>query len=343
MKTKGPILIDASWWAGGNRRRGIGKYLEYFFEYVFEAGSPERVWLFPAAVPAREIADFLARFGGQSVTIDTQADHDDQVVELTKLLKEKAIGRALISSPFERPWSLLALMSVLKKSVAVRAIVFDLLPLQYEREILATWPATDRRHYAASIEVIKQVDHFWAISPQTAGQLETLLRVPADKIGVLKFGLTTAWLRPPARGESITQPNPDRRLAITISGGEWRKNLAGTIAYFAQQLAKTHDLSIICQLSLREHWRFRTVALQLDVYPAIRFLGEVSERDKWRLLYNADAFLFLSLAEGLGIPLLEARAAGIQRIIISPELKAAGFDKLVPGCEIAKYQVTTRA
>jgi glycosyltransferase involved in cell wall biosynthesis len=338
------ILIDASWWAGGNRRRGIGKYLSYFFEYVFEVGSKERVWLFPAAVPAAEIADFTARFGGTSAVIDTKITPGEQAAQLERIIKERSIDRALLSSPFERPWSLLDLIESLRKHrLQVQAIVFDLLPLQHETEILSAWPMADQQRYRAGLKLLAQADGFWAISPQVAGQLENLLGISPQKIGVLKFGLVTTWLRAPAKGAPVHRPHSERLLALTISGGEWRKNLSGTIAYFASQLLKTHDLSIICKLSLKEHWRFRRIALQLDAYPLIRFLGEVTEREKWRQLYSADVFLFLSLAEGLGIPLLEARAAGVKRIIISPQLKAAGFDKLVPGCEVAAPTAVTNA
>lgn len=334
---KSPILIDASWWVGGNQRRGIGRYLSYFFESVFEVASADRIWLFPSATSSREIAEFLARFGGGYAVIDIKATPAAQAAALAGIIKEKAIVRSLISSPFERPWSLLDQAEGLKSSkVKIQALLFDLLPLQYEAEILQTWPSADQQRYRQRLELLKLADGFWAISPQTASQLESLLRIPAAKISVLKFGLSPGWLRPPAKGAPARLPHPDKELALTISAGEWRKNLGGTIAYFAQQLSKTHDLFAICRLNLGEQWRFRQIALRWDVHSLVHFLGELTEREKWRYLYSADVFLFLSLAEGLGIPLLEARAAGIKRIIISPQLRSAGLHKLVPGCEVAK-------
>ena len=40
-------------------------------------------------------------------------------------------------------------------------------------------------------------------------------------------------------------------------------------------------------------------------------LGYVSEEEKWELLRNAEGFLFPSLYEGFGLPVLEAQAVGV--------------------------------
>ncbi len=341
MLTNDLTLIDAAWWVGGNRRRGIGKYLAYFFEYVFPVKAAARVWLFPATVPAREIADFTARFGGKAEIINTADSAEQQAQWLTELIERYSVKRVLFSSPFERPWSLLDHVPLfIAHKIPTQAIVFDLLPLQFTKEILATWPLAEQKIYRTRASHLRLLDAYWAISPQTAHSLERLLAVAADRIQILKFGLTTAWLKPPPRGTPPTWPHPEKKAALTISGGEWRKNLAGTLAYFARKLMNSHDLAIICRLSLREHFRLRRQTLQSDSYNAVRFLGEVNERDKWRYLYSTDIFLFLSLAEGLGIPLLEARAAGVPRVIISQELYDQGFHKLVPGCEVVKTTPT---
>jgi len=44
---------------------------------------------------------------------------------------------------------------------------------------------------------------------------------------------------------------------------------------------------------------------------AIRELGYITEEEKWDLLRNADVFLFPSLYEGFGIPVLEAQSVGV--------------------------------
>lgn len=331
------VLLDASWWTGGNRQRGIGQYLSYFFEYIYESASSERVWLFPPGVSAREMADFVARFGGKSVALVSVVNAQDEIV---KIIEQDKIQRVLIGSPFERPWSLLSVADLFSaRKISWEAIIFDLLPAQHEKEILSLWPAKEQSAYRAGLSALKQADRLLAISPHTALQIEKLVQVSGDKIAVLAFGLTPDWLRPPVKGAPVKPRDSNRSIALTISGGEWRKNLAGTLEYFSKELARSHELFVICKLALQEHLKFRRIALGLDVYPLTRFLGQVSQRDKWRYLYSAQVFLFLSLAEGLGIPLLEARAAGIERIIISPELKKQGFDKLAPGCEVAKPSV----
>lgn len=57
-------------------------------------------------------------------------------------------------------------------------------------------------------------------------------------------------------------------------------------------------------------------------------LGYVNEEEKWELLQNADVFLFPTLYEGFGIPVLEAQSVGVpvvtSRISSLPEVGGAG-------------------
>jgi glycosyltransferase involved in cell wall biosynthesis len=54
----------------------------------------------------------------------------------------------------------------------------------------------------------------------------------------------------------------------------------------------------------------RELAIRLGLADAVRFLGPVSEPEKWWLLSNADAVLYPSLAEGFGLVPFEAATAG---------------------------------
>ena len=54
----------------------------------------------------------------------------------------------------------------------------------------------------------------------------------------------------------------------------------------------------------------------------------MSEEEKWELLRNAEAFLFPTLYEGFGLPVLEAQAVGVPVVASdtssSPEIGGAG-------------------
>ena len=127
------------------------------------------------------------------------------------------------------------------------------------------------------------------------------------------------------------------KYVVTISGGEWRKNLAGTLRYFAKRYkGKNLTLAVICRLCRMEQGKLQFLAWRLGIKNQVRWLGYVDERIKWRFLAQARVFLFLSRGEGLGIPLLEAKRAGVPEIVISRELAEAGFRELVPEATVAR-------
>ena len=93
---------------------------------------------------------------------------------------------------------------------------------------------------------------------------------------------------------------------------EERKNILRIIETF-EILKRTyripHELVLVGKPGYGyEKIRSKIQSLQSNI--PIRELGYVSEEEKWSLLRGADAFVFPTLYEGFGIPILEAQAAG---------------------------------
>lgn len=330
-------LIDGLWFFGGNKDRGIGKYLDYFFREVFATPLEERYWLVPQNAPDWQVNTFLARYGGQSIELDTEMSGQRQRELLDRWLDEKEIIEVLIASPFERPRSMLDFIALFEeKALIIQSIVFDLLPLQFRGTILDEWPEEDQELYERRLRRLRRVHRLLAISPQTQNAVTSLLDYPKEQTEVLKFGLGTKWLEVPKNLSPRSESKSLTRV-LTISGGEWRKNLDGTLEYFARNWkGKKAELSIICELGIQQSLTLAFRCARLGIFPQVRFLGKVSEKRKWRELQRADVFLFLSRGEGLGIPLLEARKAKIPRIIISKELAEQGFGTLLESFEVAE-------
>lgn len=93
---------------------------------------------------------------------------------------------------------------------------------------------------------------------------------------------------------------------------EERKNILRIIEAF-EILKRTYQISHELVLVGKPGYGYEKIrskihGLQSDI--PIRELGYVSEEEKWRLLCKADIFVFPTLYEGFGIPVLEAQAAG---------------------------------
>lgn len=326
------IILDGSWWCGGNKQRGIGRYLDAFFRFEFNSEKKEDlIWVLPDWSSQEDRQSFIRNYAGQIVLAPTQADSGHQHQWWLQLVDEKKPKKIWLTSAFERPWSLLSLgKSLFEPDIPVSAVVFDLLPLEYSRTILETWSSVDQQDYQERVELLQQVDHFVAISPYVKRQLVGLLYVESKKIHVPEFGLECSWIEAPnkkVQPHAVTGTHP---LVVTLSGGEWRKNLPGTLRYFARGFSHNYRLVIVCRLGWKEHLRLRWLAFQLGILHRVTFTNFISEEEKWEYLYRAEVGLFLSRAEGLGIPLLEYTRASIPRIVVSRQLERDGFGQLLP-------------
>ncbi|MEM9777345.1 MAG: glycosyltransferase family 1 protein, partial [Chloroflexota bacterium] len=92
-----------------------------------------------------------------------------------------------------------------------------------------------------------------------------------------------------------------------------RKNVAAIVTAFAQIAEQIpHDLLLAGQIG----WRSSGIMAIIDALPdeiksRIHLLGFVPDDQKIGLIKGASAFLYPSLYEGFGFPLLEANACGV--------------------------------
>lgn len=322
------LLIDASWWFGGNRTRGIGRYIDVWLRQ--HAALPQdRIWLVPQTAPDDQVHDLTRRYGGQSVRFPTHQEKRYQHQAWRELTQRYKLSAVWIVSPFERPWSLLTLSdSVVGADWTVRALVFDLLPLQFERAILQTWPEEEQREYRQRLDALMQADELLAISPWVRQEILSWLHVPEKQVNTLEFGLQDDWVTIPDKVDE--QPVSSHPMAVAITGGEWRKNVPGMLRYLSQLPDKELHLYVICRLSPAEMVWFRQLSRQLRVYKRVHWLGEVDEPTKWTYLLQAEQFWHFSYGEGLGIPLLEATRAAVPRVLISRHLERQGVGAILP-------------
>ena len=333
------VLLDGIWFFGGNRTRGIGRYLTYYLEHEVHVPPEERLWLVPKSAPDKLRNDLITRFGGHSLVLDFQETVPRQQELLRRYLEEKGVVSALVLSPFERPWSMIDFIEVfVAKKITTTVLLFDLLPLQFPEKILALWPEEDQKQYRRRVQKLRDATKLQAISPFTKEQIVENLHLPLKSIEVIPFGLNEKWIKPPREVDlKWWREMSCGKYVVTISGGEWRKNLEGTIRYFAKRYArKGYSLIVICKLGKKQLWKLKFLAWRLGIEGKVRFMGEVDERIKWRFLAQAKVFLFFSRGEGLGIPIFEAKRAGVPEIIISQEMADSGLLKLIKQASVAK-------
>jgi glycosyltransferase involved in cell wall biosynthesis len=128
----------------------------------------------------------------------------------------------------------------------------------------------------------------------TRGELIDVLRVPEEKIRLVRYGVN-----PPFRPEG---PASEGEFVLAVSTLEPRKNLVRLVEGFAQADLDGVELRVVGARG----WGDVRVAGQ-----RVRWLGEVSDDELARLYRGARCAAYVSLYEGFGLPVLEAMACGV--------------------------------
>lgn len=164
---------------------------------------------------------------------------------------------------------------------------------------------------------IHKVDKIISVSHSTKSAIIKYLKVPPEKITVIYEGVDFTRFR---RVYDKTLLNLIReeyclpsQFILTVTTIEPRKNVEGLLfAYrrLKQILNNPPKLVIVGRKGLKADKITETVH-QLGLYRDVIFTGYVSD-DHLPLIYNnALVFVFPSLSEGFGLPVLEAMACGL--------------------------------
>ena len=159
----------------------------------------------------------------------------------------------------------------------------------------------------------KRSSRFLAISEFTKREIAEILGVPAERVDVV----------PCACGEQMCRVTDGQRLqklrakyalpehfVLFVGNTNPRKNLARLIRAF--DMAKAQGLPHQLIIAGGQGWKFDQGSVLSDIHnkEAVRFIGFVPDKDMPALYSAADAFLFPTLYEGFGIPVLEAQRCG---------------------------------
>ncbi|MDI6809511.1 MAG: glycosyltransferase family 1 protein [Candidatus Eisenbacteria bacterium] len=189
---------------------------------------------------------------------------------------------------------------------------YDLIPLAYPEY----FSAGKRLIYRlAHMLALKRADAIVAISEGTKADLIRYFHVAPQRI----------FVTPLAAGAHFTPQPPERTIAVKEKYGlpeeyvlyfgsnKPHKNLVRLVKAFAE--SKIGGPSSNVSLVIAGHWderypQAKETAMLLHIEDRVIFLADVSENDLPVLYGGARLFVFPSLYEGFGLPVLEAMACG---------------------------------
>ena len=175
-----------------------------------------------------------------------------------------------------------------------------------------------RPYFRSMIRAARRADRIVTLAPSVRGDVVSTLGVPADRVDVVPHGVDASF-RPldehaPA-GRALTDYGLTHPFALYVGELSARKNLERLIEA-AERLASSIPLMIALVGPMgRGAGRLRTRIAASPLRSRIRVMGYVPPSDLIALYRAADVFVYPSLYEGFGLPVLEAMACGTPVVI----------------------------
>lgn len=147
------------------------------------------------------------------------------------------------------------------------------------------------------------------VSENTKRDVMKLYEVAEEKIRVIYEGYEK---QSTINNQHLTKKS-EKRYLLFIGRLEERKNIVRIIEVFEilkEKYQVPHELALVGKPGYG-YARIKQQIANSKYQNAIIEKGYVSEEKKWELLKNADVFLFPTLYEGFGIPVLEAQSVGV--------------------------------
>ena len=225
-----------------------------------------------------------------------------------------------VMSPFELQQPLDTLWPSWARSGGVRTVVtlYDTIPLVFPEHYLGN--PVIRARYLTRARLVQDADEVLAISGTTAGDAVEHLGVPEKRISVINAGATTKFAGMYASAEDARRvlgtrwPELREGFMLYVAGFEFRKNLERVIAAYGLiplHIRAAHQLVIACRLlpseaAMLDRWA-RDAGIERG---QLVLTGYVTDPELGALYRASGLFVFGSIYEGSGLPILEAMSCG---------------------------------
>ena len=327
------IVFDLQACQSASRLRGIGRYsFSLIQSLIRQAGAHEVCLLVNDLLPG-SITDLRQSFSGL-----VPRDHfvvfraPGSVAELepanswrarcAELVREHAITEldpdfVYISSLFEGfVDDAVTSIGRLHEKGSTAVTLYDLIPLMIPKFYLSD--PIYKSYYLRKLDSLKRAQLLLAISESTRQEAISEVGIPGERIVNISSAVASHFrkidITPDARANALVGFGVTKSFVMSAGVVEPRKNIDGLIRAYAllpRSVREGHQLVVVGQLDTKERQRLLKFARSEGLIgDELVFPGHVTD-DQLILLYNlCTLFVFPSLHEGFGLPVLEAMACG---------------------------------
>ena len=292
----------------GHAERGIARYVTEHALALLEL-APEAIgWIgLSPDVPVPPIAEPLER-SGKAMRQSTDRGPAGELPPIYHLM-----------SPFEADLELDQIWPAWSRATRLVVTLYDLIPLIMHERYNADWGYMATA-WIARLGLLGSAHQILTISQQTADDAMERLNIPEERITVIDSGVSdrfSSLVRSREEANEILRsslPKVRPGFLLYVGGVDYRKNLEGALRGYAElprAVRDAHQLVIACNLAQHLRFSLRIFAQGLGIEPRNLLLtGFVSDRDLAALYRSCELFVFPSLYEGAGLPILEAMTCG---------------------------------
>jgi glycosyltransferase involved in cell wall biosynthesis len=287
---------------------GIGRYSWNMFKALLEIDRDNEYICYFTRLDPPEVLKLPERVRVRHFDAGMIDERFDQLV-LPTLLVEGSID------VYHNPtFSVPAVRTSARTVATVHDVVFRRHPELVEAGLRRYLDRATRRT-VNSADAIITVSHF------SKREIAELYTVEQDRITVIHNGVILPCGRKPNNLGSTVQrglgANADGYV-LYVGSIEPKKNIDVLLRAFASlrrpQAARSYAL-VLAGASNASNYRVEDRIRELGLSGAVSVLGYVSEEDLESLYTHAKAFVYPSLYEGFGLPVLEAMARGIPTVV----------------------------
>ncbi|MFA7373077.1 MAG: glycosyltransferase family 1 protein [bacterium] len=196
------------------------------------------------------------------------------------------------------------------RGYATIATAYDLIPLIFADEYIDDSSLDERLAYKISYKNYKRVDRIIAISESTKTDFIKYLDIDPNKISVVMPGYDSDLFKP-VKNPDLSGYNLPDKFFLYVGAYDTRKNVRKILEGYARICKDVEENFVFTgTISKEQRKRFEEDIDRLGLSRRVIFLGYMPTEVLPCLYSKATAFVFISLYEGFGLPVLEAAACG---------------------------------
>ena len=320
------ILIDMQGAQTSSRNRGIGRYTLSITKALLKNNTTDEIILFFNAALPQYIEDIINQLNGliskNNIHIWNPPqfkDQNDKNYAKAETQREQYINEInpdllIITSLFEGYLSN-AVTSIKKINNNFKTVVilYDLIPYIDQTNYLTN--EYIKKYYFSKINYLKQADFYFAISHSSQNEAIDHLNIEKSKIINIKSAVDDIFkpqiLPNYKKSKLLYKYNIKDKFIFYVPGGfDYRKNFKTLIEAYSilpDNIKNEYQLLIGSKVTQQQKEHIHKLAKESALVKSQVILsGYIPDSDLIHLYSQASLFVFPSLHEGFGLPLLEA-------------------------------------